>query len=68
MFRIAQLVVAVREKQMGRVIRIIDVGRSHRFPESGIGEAGIHIKADVPADLAAELAATAKANRALRRA
>jgi GTP-binding protein HflX len=32
------------------------------------GEAGIHIQGEVPPDLAAELAASAKANRALRRA
>jgi GTP-binding protein HflX len=57
--------VTVPHREGGLLQRVRERGK---LRNAEYGEAGIHIQADVPADLAAELTATAKANRALKRA
>ena len=63
--RWTKIEVTVPHREGGLLQRVRERGRLRSVD---YGEAGIHIKADVPADLAAELAASAKANRALKRA
>jgi GTP-binding protein HflX len=57
--------VTVPHREGGLLQRVRERGK---LRSADYEEAGIHIKADVPADLAAELAASAKANRALKQA
>jgi GTPase len=53
--------VTVPHREGGLLQRVRDRGK---LRSADYGEAGIHIKADVPADLAAELTASARAKRA----